>query len=68
MRTVGGASTPAEETRLWCPEGGGAEESGEFKGKGLTLSCNETGEYFESRGHVGATTNDEEVQEISVKG
>ena len=37
---------------------------GEFKGKGSTLSCNETGEYFESRDDVGVTTNDEEVQEI----
>ena len=37
---------------------------GEFKGKGSTLSCNETGEYFESRDDVGVTTNDEEVQKI----
>ena len=61
---VGGASTPAGETRAWRPEGSGAEEFGELKGKGLTLSCNETGEYFESRDDVGVTTNDEEVQKI----
>ena len=60
---VGGASTPAGETRLWRPEGSGAEEFGELKGKGLTLSCNETGEYFESKDDVGVTTNDD-VQEI----
>jgi len=35
----------------------------ESKGKGLTLSCNETGEYFESKDDVGVTTNDD-VQEI----
>ena len=37
---------------------------GEFKGKGSTLSCNETGEYFESKDDVRVTTNDEEVQKI----